>query len=167
MARREAVAALRLLARALVLRRAPAHEWSPDDRITLDAFLRTPTGGRFYDALALLAVTAALRGVEERPFEAEVTAGMGRVVREIDAMRGGEKRGEDGSTHSFWRSTNTVQLVVVPIERLTDTHGVKYLLPVFTRDCLSSIPVFRSKSTKTSSVSVIILSSVTVPIGRS
>ena len=91
MARREAVAAMRLLARALVLRRPPAHEWSPDDRITLDAFLRTPTGGRFYDALALLAVTAALRGVEERPFEAGVTAGMGRVVREIDGMRGGEE----------------------------------------------------------------------------
>ena len=70
MGRREAVAAMRLLARALVLRRAPASEWSPDDRITLDAFLRTPTGGRFYDALALLAVTAALRGVEERPFDA-------------------------------------------------------------------------------------------------
>ena len=68
MARREAVAAMRLLARALVLRRAPASEWSPDDRITLDAFLRTPTGRRFYDSLALLAVTAALRGVEERPF---------------------------------------------------------------------------------------------------
>jgi hypothetical protein len=87
MARREA--AMRLLARALVLRRAPAHEWSPDDRITLDAFLRTPTGGRFYDALALLAVTAALRVVEERPFEAGGTAGMGRVVREIDGMGGG------------------------------------------------------------------------------
>ncbi len=70
MGRREAVAAMRLLARALALRRAPASEWSPDDRITLDAFLRTPTGGRFYDALALLAVTAALRGVEERPFDA-------------------------------------------------------------------------------------------------
>ena len=91
MARREAVAALRLLARALVLRRAPASDWSPDDRITLDAFLQTPTGGRFYDALALLAVTAALRGVEERPFDAGVTAGMGGVVREIDGMRG--KRG--------------------------------------------------------------------------
>jgi hypothetical protein len=48
------------------------------------------TGGRFYDALALLAVTAALRGVEERPFDAGVTAGMGRVVREIDGLRGGE-----------------------------------------------------------------------------
>jgi hypothetical protein len=36
-------------------------------------------------------VTAALRGVEERPFEAGVTAGMGRVVREIDEMRGGEE----------------------------------------------------------------------------
>jgi hypothetical protein len=95
MARRDAVAAMRLIARALILRRAPAHEWSPDDRITLDAFLRTPTGGRFYDALALLAVTAALRGVEERPFEAGVTAGMGRVVREIDGMRGG-RRGENG-----------------------------------------------------------------------
>jgi hypothetical protein len=80
-----------LLARALVLRRAPASEWSPDDRITLDAFLRTPTGGRFYDALALLAVTAALRGVEERPFDAGVTAGMGRMVREIDGMRAGEE----------------------------------------------------------------------------
>jgi len=91
MARREAVAAMRLLARALVLRRAPAPEWSPDDRITLDAFLRTPTGGRFYDALALLAVTAALRGVEERPFDAGVTAGMGRMVREIDGMRAGEE----------------------------------------------------------------------------
>ena len=91
MARREAVAAMRLIARALVLRRAPASEWSPDDRITLDAFLRTPTGGRFYDALALLAVTAALRGVEERPFEAGVTAGMGRVVREIDGIRGWEE----------------------------------------------------------------------------
>jgi hypothetical protein len=31
---------------------------------------------RFYDALALLAVTAVLHGVEERPFEAGVTAGM-------------------------------------------------------------------------------------------
>ncbi len=61
------------------------------EHITLDAFLRTPTGGRFYDALALLAVTAALRGVEERPFEAGVTAGMGRVVREIDGMRAGEE----------------------------------------------------------------------------
>jgi hypothetical protein len=100
-ARREAVAAMRLIARALVLRRAPAPEWSPDDRITLDAFLRTPTGGRFYDALALLAVTAALRGVEERPFEAGVTAGMGRVVREIDGMRGG-KRG-DGSLWDVWK----------------------------------------------------------------
>jgi hypothetical protein len=89
MARREAAAAMRLLARVLVLRRAPAHEWSPDDRITLDAFLRTPTGRRFYDALALLAVTAALRVVEERPFEAGVTAGMGRVVREIEGMRAG------------------------------------------------------------------------------
>jgi hypothetical protein len=88
MARREA-AAPRLLARALVLRRAPAHEWSPDDRMTLDAFLRTPTGCRFYDALALLVVPAALRGVEERPFDAGVTAGMGWVVREIDGMRGG------------------------------------------------------------------------------
>jgi hypothetical protein len=39
---------------------------------------------------ALLAVTAALRGVEERPFDAGVTAGMGRVVREIDGMRGEE-----------------------------------------------------------------------------
>jgi hypothetical protein len=64
---------------------------SIDYRITLDAFLRTPTGGRFYDALALLAVTAALRGVEERPFDAGVTAGMGRVVREIDGMRGEEE----------------------------------------------------------------------------
>jgi hypothetical protein len=91
MARREAVAAMRLLARALALRRAPASDWSPDDRITLDAFLQTPTGGRFYDALALLAGTAALRGVEERPFDAGVTAGMGRVVREIDGMRAGEE----------------------------------------------------------------------------
>jgi hypothetical protein len=33
----------------------------------------------------------ALRGVEERPFEAGVTAGMGRVVREIDGMRGDEE----------------------------------------------------------------------------
>jgi hypothetical protein len=40
---------------SLVGSRAPAPEWSPDDRITLDSFLRTPTGGRFYDALALLA----------------------------------------------------------------------------------------------------------------
>jgi hypothetical protein len=92
MARREAAAAMRLLARALALRRAPAHEWSPDGRITLDAFLRTPTGGRFYDALALLAVTAALRGVEERPFDAGVTAGMGRVVRVTAALRGVEER---------------------------------------------------------------------------
>jgi hypothetical protein len=91
MARREAVAAMRLIARALVLRRAPAPDWSPGDRMTLDAFLRTPTGGRFYDALALLAVTAALRGVEERPFDAGVTAGMGRMVREIDGMRAGEE----------------------------------------------------------------------------
>jgi hypothetical protein len=57
--------------------------------INLDAFLRTPTSRRFYDSLALLAVTAALRGVEERPFEAGGTAGMGRVVRELDGIRAG------------------------------------------------------------------------------
>ena len=34
-----------------------------------------------------VAVAAALRGLEERPFEAGVTAGMGRMVREIDGMR--------------------------------------------------------------------------------
>jgi len=76
----------RLVKRALALRRAPGPGWTDDDRINLDVFLRTPTGRRFYDALTLLAVSAALRGVEERPFEAGVTAGMGRMVREIDSM---------------------------------------------------------------------------------
>ena len=77
--------------RALALRRGPAPEWTADDRANLDAFLKTPAGRRFYDTLALLAVTAALRGTEERPFDAGVTAGMGRMVREIDEMReGGE-----------------------------------------------------------------------------
>jgi hypothetical protein len=42
-------------------------------------------------------VTAALRGVDERPFDARVTVGMGRVVREIDGMRAVLRIGEFAS----------------------------------------------------------------------